>query len=125
MKTSPLRLCAALLLVAGAASFAQAQVITNGEIERGLRWRNSATHDGEPYTQRYSYHLGAPNMYLNGDSRQLWYLHYLDRVDRAEKFGYKMPIDPYFAGPPPEPTEPVVVQPPVRVGIGFGIFRRR
>lgn len=124
MKSLP-RICAALIVLAGAASLADAQVITSGEIERGLRYRNTTSFDGMPHTQRY---LSLPNAYLNGDSRQLWYLHYLDRVDRAEKFGYRMPIDPYFSGPPPEPTEVVESAPPpppVRAGFGFGIFRRR
>ncbi|MSQ95320.1 MAG: hypothetical protein EXR98_12285 [Gemmataceae bacterium] len=125
MKISTMRICASLLLLAGAAQFASAQVITNAEIERGLRYRGNASFDGEPYTQRYSYSTGAPFAYLNGDSRQHRYLDYLDRVDRAEKFGYRMPIDPYFDGPPPEPSEPVMVHPTVRAGIGFGIFRRR
>jgi hypothetical protein len=125
MKMSTLRICAALFVLAGAAQFASAQVISSAEIERGLRYRGNAFFDGEPYTQRYSYSTGAPFAYLNGDSRQLWYLDYLDRVDRAEKFGYRMPIDPYFNVPPPSPSEPVMVHPTVRTGFGFGIFRRR
>ena len=116
MKKSIFALCAAFLVCAGAASNAHAQVITNGEIERGLRW-NGATHDGEPYTQRYSYGLGQGILYFNGDARALWYLDYLDRADRAQKFGHRMPIDPYFADAAPEPTQPVV-----RRAV---IFRRR
>ena len=121
MKTTALSFCAALVVFAGATQTVHAQVITNGEIERGLRSRGPS-YDGEPYTQRYSYGLGAAPLYLNGDARALWYLDYLDRVDRAEKFGYPMPIDPYFEGQPP-----VSIAPPGRVymGFGFGGWRRR
>ena len=63
--------------------------------------------------------LGYPNLYLNGNSAQLRYLDYLDRADRAQKFGYRPPVDPYFDVPPQEQTYPV------RPFIGFGILRRR
>lgn len=128
MKTSTLRFCAAFLLVAGASQFAQGQVITNTEIDRGLRFRGTPSFDGESYTQRYSYGVGAGFFYLNGDARQLYYLDYLDRVDRAQKFGYRMPIDPYCEA---EPTaEPLPTPPPARIFIGagfggFGGWRRR
>ena len=110
----------ATLLVIGATQPLQAQVITNAEIERGLRFRGTPSYDGEPYTQRYSYGLGAAPVYLNGDARLLYYLDYLDRADRAEKFGYRMPIDPYF-----EVIQPVPSTPAVRAGFGFGVWRRR
>jgi len=130
MKTSFLRFGAPLLLLA-AASVAHGQVITDGYIQRGLTYPGPASHDGEPYTQRYSYTTGA-YIFINGDSRQLRYLDYLDRADRARKFGYAMPIDPYFPevwieGAPAEPimVAPVHPQPRVFFGGGFGIFRRR
>jgi hypothetical protein len=121
MKSYSHWLGAALLVFAGAPQI-QAQVITNGEIERGLRFPGTPSFDGEPYTQRYSYGLGAAPIYFNGDARRLYYLDYLDRADRAEKFGYRMPIDPYF-----EEVQPVPANPPVRgfIGGGFGIWRRR
>jgi hypothetical protein len=118
MSKSAYALSAALLVFTGTTN-AHAQVITNGEIERGLRFPGP-THDGEPYAQRYSYGLGQGILYFNGDARNLWYLDYLDRADRAKKFGYRMPVDPYFPDATPEPTEPVV-----RPAIGFRIFRRR
>ncbi len=97
-----------------------AQVITSAEIERGLRYpRGSTPYDGEPFMQRYNYYPGAI-LYLNGNAAELRYLDYLDRADRAQKFGYRMPADP-FENPVPQ------VQPAVRFGIGggYGIFRRR
>jgi hypothetical protein len=132
MTNFSLRWCAALLLVLGATQLAQAQVITDGNIENGLRFPGTPTFGwGEPYTQRYSYTTGA-YIFINGDSRQIRYLDYLDRADRARKFGYAMPVDPYFPeevivdgqvvqAPPPPP-------PPAGrnyIGGGLGWFRRR
>src|SRR5215475_15452316 len=93
------RLGAALLLCAGATQFAHAQVITNGDIQRGLT-PGGTVNGREPYTARYSYDLGIAPFYINGSSQNLRYMDYLDRVDRAAKFGYPMPVDPYFGGPP-------------------------
>lgn len=128
MKSYSIWLCATLLTFTCATQNLHAQVITNGEIERGLRFRGPA-YDGEPYTQRYSYGLGAAPIYLNGSASQLYYLDYLDRADRAEKFGYRMPIDPYFATPIDEANTTVIVETyqPVRatIGIGGGMWRRR
>lgn len=96
----------------------QAQLIGGGESERGLRPGVYVPYDGIPYTQRYSYDHGASFLYLNGDARTLWYLDYLDRADRADKFGYAPPADPFFRPAQAAPT-------PVRIGLGFGLFRRR
>jgi hypothetical protein len=125
MKSNSLWLCVAALLFA--TQTVHAQVITNGEIERGLRYRGTS-YDGEPYTQRYSYGLNLAPIYLNGSSQRLNYLNYLDKADRATKFGYRMPINPYFEEPiEDEPVaEPVAV--PVRGHVGFGgwgFWRRR
>src|SRR5262245_8152099 len=78
---------AVCLLALLCSSPAQAQVISGGESERGLRPGAIVPYDGAPYTQRYSYTLGASFVYINGDARNLWYLDYLDRAERAEKFG--------------------------------------
>jgi hypothetical protein len=130
MKTYFLWFSATVLCLASTHSI-QAQIITNAEIERGLRYRGTTSYDGEPYTARYSYGLGAAPIYLNGNSRQLYYLDYLDRADRAAKFGYPMPVDPFF-GPPPMPMPmppPPPAEPTVRAGVGagfgFGVWRRR
>lgn len=125
MKSNSPWLCAVLVLFA--TQTVRAQVITSGEIERGLRYRG-ISYDGEPYTQRYGYGLDLAPVYLNGSSQRLNYLHYLDKADRAAKFGYRMPIDPYFETPVEEEpsAEPVAV--PVRAPIGFGgwgFWRRR
>ena len=122
MKSYSLMLSAALFVFTGAQQV-QAQVITNGEIERGLRFRGPS-YDGEAYTQRYSYGLGAAPVYINGDARQLIYLDYLDRADRAEKFGYRMPIDPYFETPP-APVTVTPIREYIGIGGGYGFWRRR
>ena len=112
-------LCAVLVVFAGFTPALHAQIITNAEVERGVRF-GGPSYDGESWTARYNYGLGATPVYLNGDARALWYLDYLDRADRAEKFGYRMPIDPYFESPPP-----MGVAPAGRAYMGIGIFRRR
>lgn len=117
------RLCAALVVFVGTMQTAHAQ-ITSAEIERGLRFPGTRAYDGDPYTQRYSYGLNSPEIYIGGNTANLYYLDYLDRADRAQKFGYRMPVDPYFETPPVVQTPPTVR---VGVGIGFGggFFRRR
>ncbi len=95
------------------------QLITDGEIDRGLRYRNTTSWDGKPYTQRYADSVG-PYFFLNPNTPQLQYLDYLDRYDRARKFGYPLPVDPFFPEPVPTPhevasPEPAVVQPAPRL----------
>lgn len=136
MKASTLRLCAALFLAGAAPTLAHAQVITDYYVERGLRY-GVRSFEGEPYTQRYSYGLTNSNFYINGNSRELYYLDYLDRADRARKFGYRMPADPFFPPTPEEVAqgvpvgEPIMPPPPAvhpgRTGFfggGLGWFRR-
>ena len=57
------------------------------------------------------------------------YMDYLDRADRAAKFGYPMPVDPFFPPTPPVVSYPIpaetVVAEPVSGGGWFGFFRRR
>jgi hypothetical protein len=120
MKSNLLWLGAVLAVFAGAAPDVHAQVITNGEIDRNLSSPRSPVFDNTPYTARYSYGMATAPLYINGNARQLWYLDYLDRADRAEKFGYRMPIDPYFEAPPP-----AGIAPAGRAFMGFGIFRPR
>jgi hypothetical protein len=90
---------------------AGAQVFSSAEIERGLRPGVYVPYDGAPVTQRYAYQTGA-FLYVGGSARQLYTLDYLDRLDRAERFGYRPPPDPFrrpvivvypSQGPPPPP----------------------
>src|ERR1043166_9039297 len=61
-------LCAALIVFAGAVPSLHAQIITNGEIERGVRMRGPA-YDGASWTARYNYGLGIAPLYINGNAR--------------------------------------------------------
>jgi hypothetical protein len=125
-----------------AAAPARAQMIWGGEYERAARPGAYIPYDAEPFSHRY-YNIG-PNIYINGNGWRLWDLEYFDRVERAYKFGYALPPDP-FVGPPhiveerivaPEGAaaapagEPVIEEAaPVRgrIGLGFifGRFRGR
>jgi len=83
----------------------------------GPAWMND-----QPFSLRYNYGGTISNgnliqFYLNGDGRQLWHQDYLDRVDRAEKFGYEMPCRPRY-GYPPDYDRPRLF------GVGFGLFKR-
>jgi hypothetical protein len=98
MKTSPFWL-GAIVFVA-TSQFAAAQVITNGEVERGLRIPNTVPFDGESWTARYNYGLGDINVYINGSSQHLWDIYYQDRAERAAKFGYAPPKS-YETAPQP------------------------
>ncbi len=119
------RLGAAVLVCAGVNQLASAQVITNGEYERGLRYGGGVSFDNESYSARYNYSLGNANFYLNGSSKQMVYLDYLDRVDRAAKFGYPMPVDPFFGGPPIPHPDPTVAPPRTFIGGMIRSLRRQ
>lgn len=102
------------------AGSAQAQIIWNGGVERGFRPGVSAPFDAEPFSHRYNYGTGSffyPVVIGNMTGQRLNYLDYADRVERANKFGYPEPADP-FHSPPPPPCR-------TRVGVGFGLFKLR
>lgn len=68
--------------------------------------------DNAPFSHRYNY--GVPMAYFGAGGQNMLVEEYLDRIDRAEKFGYQLP-------PPPNVCNPCC-QP--RVGVGFGFFQR-
>jgi hypothetical protein len=105
-----------LAVVAGGASAARAQGFGSGEIDRALRPGAFVPHDGASFAHRYQFGTG-PILYFNADARRLWYLDYLDREDRAERFGYRPPPPPAIALPPSAFR--------VRVGVGVGVWRSR
>jgi hypothetical protein len=51
--------------------------------------------DGQPFSHWYNYDPG-PSFYLGMDYNHFLYMDYLDRLDRAEKFGYRIPDPPAF-----------------------------
>jgi hypothetical protein len=73
-----------------------AQAFGGGEYERALRPGAYVPYDGASFSHRYNYEYG-PVLYLNQGPRTLYYLDYLDRVDRAERFGYRMPNPPTWS----------------------------
>lgn len=68
-------------------------------LDRGFRPGAAAWHDGAPFSHRYHYYAG-PVFYPGMDAQRLWHLYYLDRLDRAERFGYQPP-------PPPPSIRPL------------------
>jgi hypothetical protein len=83
----------ALLLFAALAGPCRAQAIGGGEFERAMRPGAYVPYDGAPFSHRYGFEYG-PVLYLNQDPGRLYYLEYLDRLDRAERFGYRIPDPP-------------------------------
>jgi hypothetical protein len=75
-----------------------AQAISGGEFDRAMRPGAYVPYGGAPYTERYGYEVG-PVFYLNQNGRSLWYLDYIDRMDRATRFGYRPPNPPAWAQP--------------------------
>ena len=99
-----------------------AQVIWGGAAERGLRPGVNIPHDGAPYSHRYNYSTDMSYFMFGGNAQQLHMLDYLDRLDRAEKFGYRIPA------PPPALSHPSGEYPRrtfFRFGIGSGLYRWR
>lgn len=70
-----------------------AQTIGGGEIGRAARPGPYVPYDGAPYTQRYNYSVG-PMLFFNGSPRNLAMIEEIDRMDRAERFGYTRPFPP-------------------------------
>lgn len=69
--------------------------------------------DNAPFSHRYNY--GAPIAYFGCGGQNMLAEEYLDRIDRAEKFGYQLP-------PPPNFGNPCCCQP--SMGVGMGFFQR-
>ena len=116
-----------------AASSAHAQiVISGGDFERYLRPGYNIPSDGAPFSHRYGYTTEMSSFYFGHGGWRLGYLEYLDRQDRADKFGYHVPFDGRYEFPAQIennlPGETVIEAAPVshgRVGFGLGLFRRR
>jgi hypothetical protein len=93
----PVALAGALGLLPGSA---HAQRFGSAEIDRIYSPGAKVPYDGAPWTYRYNYQTGGI-IYLNGSSSSLYYADYLDRFNRALKFGYPIPRDPALAHQPP------------------------
>jgi hypothetical protein len=75
-------------------------MLWNAEMERGMWPGVYVPYDGAPLTQRYAYQTGGILYFGRGaNSRQVYLMDYLDRRERAEKFGYRPPPDPFDRPP--------------------------
>src|SRR5262245_46162803 len=95
---------------------AAAQHISGDEIDRAYRPGPYVPGDGMPFSHRYNYYTG-PSLYFNGSARQMWLQDYMDRVDRANRFGYCPPPVPRYL------QRPYCPPPPSQVGVGVIIVR--
>jgi hypothetical protein len=94
-------------------------------------------YQSAPFTHKYNYNTGGI-INFNGSTGQVYYFDYLDRFDRALKFGYPIPRDPTLAHRPPrigpdgaividpaDPnTDPADIFPSPPPGARRGLFRR-
>ncbi len=114
MRSHLLRFFAGLIVLACASGSSNAQSI--GDLSAIPRvYGPGARANDEPFSHRYSY-SASPQLYFNGDARQLWYQDYLDRLDRAERFGYCPPAPPRYW---PSSKE---CRPRIFGGVGIGVF---
>lgn len=68
----------------------QAQGIWSSDLDRAVRPGANPLHDGAPFSHRYNYYSG-PVFYPGMDAQYLWNIYHQDRLDRAERFGYRPP----------------------------------
>jgi hypothetical protein len=91
-------------------SRAQGLGIRWSEYDRQLAPGASVPYDGAPYSERYGFYAGPAFYFGIGVgwgypntrcvASEFDYIEYIDRVERAEKFGYRIP-------PPPRGWAPV------------------
>ena len=87
---------AGLLFWAAASSVGHAGLFIGwGEYDRQLQPGAVTPYDGAPFSERYGYYAG-PMLYLGTGYDHFVYMDYLDRLERAEKFGYRIPDPPAF-----------------------------
>ncbi len=92
---------AAVVLLAGATAAAHAGVfISWGGYDQQLQPGAVVPGDDEPFSHRYNFYAG-PTFSIGGDYNHFVYMDYLDRLDRAQKFGYRIPEPPAFLYAPP------------------------
>jgi hypothetical protein len=70
-----------------------------GGADRGVEVGAVVPYGGAPFSHRYNYGT-AVDFVPDWPADKFAYLEYLDRVERAEKFGYPIPPNP-FARPTP------------------------
>lgn len=117
MHSHPFRFLAGLVVLACTIGSARAQSIGDLSTIPRVYGPGARVVNDEPFSHRYNYGV-SPQLYFNGDARQLWYQDYLDRLDRAERFGYCPPSGPRYW---PSPKE---CRPRVFGSVGIGVFSR-
>lgn len=110
--------CALLVALSTAVTeCASAQSFSNADIDRYYRPGVYVPHGAGSFSDRYNFDRAATFFYPGYDAQRLLILDYLDRQDRAEKFGYAPPGDPY--------VNPTSHPPAWKFGTGWRLFRRR
>jgi hypothetical protein len=89
---------AVLAVVIGVPSHGQAQAIWTPSNPQSWAPGAYQPRNEIPAFERYNYYAG-PAWYLGINGRQAAYLEYLDRVDRAERFGRPIPPPPAWLAP--------------------------
>jgi hypothetical protein len=116
MRSQLFRVFAGLVVLACASATISAQSLGDiSAIPRVYGPGGARIVNDEPFSHRYSYSV-SPQLYFNGSARELWYQDYLDRLDRAERFGYCPPSGPRYS-----PAENHC-RPRIFGGVGFGVF---
>ena len=98
---------------------------TNPYIEWNLRPDvPKVPYDGAPFSEKYSFpfvYNSPPLMLGRGYPNSLWYMYHVDKINRAQLFGYRLP-DQYF-----DPATGEIVIPPPPPPIRYqlrGLFHR-
>ena len=69
--------------------------IVSPELDRALAPGAIISYQQNPFTERYSYYAGPTLSITFGRCASKFdYVEYIDRVERAEKFGYRIPAPP-------------------------------
>jgi hypothetical protein len=117
MRSHLFRFLAGLAVLACVSGSADAQSIGDLSAIPRVYGPGARVVNDEPFSHRYGYGVG-PQLYFNGNARDLWYQDYLDRLDRAERFGYCPPSGPRYL-----PAENHC-RPRIFGGAGIGVFSR-
>ncbi len=119
-------LCCALAALASLSlvpltAHAQGLAFTNPYTEWSLRPDvPRIPYDGAPFSEKYtnSFIFNSTPLMLGGNPTRMWNLYHVDKIYRAQMFGYELPAN-YFD---PMTGGVVVPPPPPRRGLLWGFF---
>ncbi len=112
------------------AAHAQA-AFTNPYIEWNLRPDvPRVPYDGAPWSERYtnSFIFNNPPLMFGANPNGMWYAYHVDKINRAQAFGYRLPDNYYdpvtgqIVIPPPPP--PLLQQLQQRHGLLWSVLHR-